>query len=120
MKRNKSRALLLAVAFVLCGVALASFAPVASAQNATSTAPQPQQIIKTQFVVLHMLYQSLQVRGLADIREIHTFTYSPGIRDKMQAVFNAGGYQYGDKVAVWYRHGTDIALKIKGKPSKTK
>jgi hypothetical protein len=67
-----------------------------------------------------MLYQSLQVRSLADIRELHTFTYSPAIRDKMQNIFNAGGYQYGDKVVVWYKRGEDVAFKIKGKPSKPK
>ena len=31
-----------------------------------------------------MMYQSIQVRSLADPRELHTFTYSPAIRDKMQ------------------------------------
>lgn len=67
-----------------------------------------------------MLYQSLQVRSLTDMREIHTFRYSPQIRDKMQGIFNAGGYQYGDKVVVWYKHGEDIAFKITGKPSKPK
>jgi hypothetical protein len=36
----------------------------------------------------------------------------------MQNIFNAGGYQYGDKVEVWYRRGENVALKIKGKPSK--
>jgi len=120
MTRNKKQAVWLAAGLVLCGAVLASFAPVASAQGAQATAPQSQKIIKTQFVVLHMLYQSLQVRGLADFREIHTFTYSPDIRDKMQSVYNAGGYQYGDKVVVWYRQGTTVALKIKGKPSKPK
>jgi len=120
MTRNKTHALLLAAAFVVCGVVLAGSAPVAGAQGATTASPQSQKIVKTQFVVLHMLYQSIQVRGVADIREVHTFTYSPGIRDKMQKVFTAGGYQYGDKVAVWYRNGTDVALKIKGKASKKK
>ena len=67
-----------------------------------------------------MLYQSLQVRGTSDFREIHTFHYSPAIHDKMQAIFNAGGYQPGDSVVVWYRSGEDLALKIKGKPSKPK
>ncbi len=36
----------------------------------------------------------------------------------MQKVFNAGGYKYGDEVVIWYQQGTDVALKIKGKPSK--
>ena len=120
MTRNKTHALSLAAALVFCGAMLASSAPQAGAQNASSAAPETQKIIKTQFEVLHMLYQSLQVRSLADMRELHTFSYAPGLRDKMQAIFNAGGYQYGDKVVVWYRQGTEIALNIKGKPSKSK
>src|ERR1700688_1908789 len=99
MTRNKTHAFSLAAALFFCCAVLARYAPQAGAQSAPPSAPQTQKIIKTQFEVLHMLYQSLQVRSLADMRELHTFTYSPGLRDKMQAIFNAGGYQYGDKVA---------------------
>lgn len=67
-----------------------------------------------------MSYQMIQVRGISDMREAHTFTFAPEIRDQMQKLFTAGGYQYGDKVVVWYRQGTTVALKIKGKPSKPK
>jgi hypothetical protein len=67
-----------------------------------------------------MMYESLQVRSLTDMREIHTFSYAPAIRGQMQQIHNAGGYQYGDKVVVWYEQGADVALKIKGKPSKPK
>jgi hypothetical protein len=118
MTCNRTSALFLTVALVLCGVVLANPAPVPSAQGATSPVPETQKIIKTRFEVLHMLYQSIQVRSLVDLRELHTFTYSPEIRDQMQKILNAGGYQYGDKVVVWYRRGGDVALKIKGKPSK--
>jgi len=120
MTRNKTHALLLATALGLCGALLASSAPEASAQSVPATAPQTQKIIKTHFVVMHMMYQSLQVRSLVDARELHTFTYSPGIRDKMQNILNAGGYQYGDNVVVWYKRGEYVAFKIKGKPSKPK
>ena len=114
MKRNKIHALLFAAAFVLGAAFLPGFAPRAGAQGSPASGP----VIKARFEVLHMLYQSIQVRSLADMRELHTFTYSPAIRDKMQNVFNAGGYQYGDKVVVWYRRGEDVAINIKGKPSK--
>ena len=67
-----------------------------------------------------MMNGSLQVRDIADVPALHTFTYSPGIRDKMAQIFNAGGYQYGDKVVIRYQRGTYVALNIKGKPSKTK
>jgi hypothetical protein len=118
MTRNKIHALLLAAALVLGGALLASSAPGASAQSSPASAPQTRKIIKARFEVQRMLYQSIQVRSLANMRELHTFTYSPEIRGQMQKVFNAGGYQYGDKLVVWYRQGGDVALKVKGKPSK--
>jgi hypothetical protein len=120
MTRNKTRALLLAVALVACGAAPVSSAPAAGAQSASPVSPESQKIIKTQFIVTHMLLQSLQVRSVTDTRDLHTFTYAPGIREQMQEVFNAGGYQDGDHVTIWYRQGTTLALKIKGKPSKKK
>jgi hypothetical protein len=120
MTRNKTHALVLAMALVLCVAMLSSSSPEASAQSAPAPAPETQKTIKVRFEVVHMLYQSIQVRSLADMRELHTFTYSPAIRDKMQNILNAGGYQYGDKVIVWYKRGEDVAFKIKGKPSKPK
>ncbi len=112
MTRNKTHALFLAAVLALGGAFLAVPAPAAGAP-----APQSDKIIKTHFLVTQSMYQSLQVRSTVDARELHTFTYSPQIRDQMQRIFNAGGYKFGDKVTVWYRSGTDIALKIKGKPS---
>jgi hypothetical protein len=120
MTQNKTYVLLSAAALLICLVVAASFTPEASAQSVPAPASQSEKPIKARFEVLHMLYQSLQVRSLADMREIHTFTYTPAIRDKMQSIFNAGGYQYGDKVVVWYKRGGDVAYKIKGKPSKPK
>ena len=119
MTRNKTHALLLAAAFAFCGVAPASSAPGAGAQSAPGLPPQAQKIIKTHFVVMHMMYQSLQVRSLADARELHTFTYSPAIRDKMQNILKQGGYQYGDKVVVWYKPGENIALQDQGQTLQT-
>ena len=68
---------------------------------------------------MRMLYNAIQVRGTANPLENHTFSYSPAIRDKMLKVFNQGGYQYGDQVEIWYERGADVALKIKGKRSKS-
>jgi hypothetical protein len=53
-------------------------------------------------------------------RMIHTFSYGPEIKDKMQAIADKGGYQYGDKVSILVSpDNTTIALKIFGKPSKS-
>jgi len=122
MTRNKNHALSLAAALALCVALLASVTPKASAQAAASQTPAAQnppthKIIKMHFVVEHMLLQSLQVHSVTDTRDLRTFSYSPRIRDKMQQILNAGGYQFGDRVVIWYGRDTDLALKIKGKPS---
>lgn len=116
MTHNKAHAPWLASAFVFCALALASFAPCAAAQ---SSAPSPK-IVKTHFVVVRMSPQLLQVRSVTNERELHTFTYAPDLRAKMQGIINAGGYQYGDKVTIWHKADGDVALKITGKPSKPK
>ncbi len=112
MTRNKTHAFVFAAALALCAASLA-----VSAQSAQSPASQFQKTIKTRFEVVQMSYQSIQVRSL-DMREHFTFTYSPQISGEMQNIFNAGGYQYGDRIIVWHKIGDDVALKIKGKPSK--
>ncbi len=73
---------------------------------------------KTRYQVLRMMSTAIQVQSLVNEREIHTFTYSDQIRDQMQKLLDRGGYQYGDKVVIQYKLGTDVALNIKGKPSK--
>lgn len=119
---SRLRALSLAAAIVLSAAILVISVPPAGAQDpAASAAPSAapsEKVIKTRFEVLHMLYQSIQVRSLTDMRELHTFTYAPAIRDQMQNIFNNGGFQYGDKVEVWYHPGESVALRVKGKPSK--
>jgi len=117
--RNKIRALLFATLIALSGAIVAGLAPEAAFAQNSSPAAQSGKIIKTRFEVVSMQYQSLQVRSLSNQRELHTFTYSPAVRPKMQKLQSAGGgYKYGDKVTVWYRAGADVALKVKGKPSK--
>lgn len=73
---------------------------------------------RTRFEVLHMTSAAIQVRSLVNEGEIHTFVYSGPIRGQMQKLFDQGGYQYGDKIEIQYQPGTEVALKIKGKPSK--
>jgi len=65
-----------------------------------------------------MMPMAIQVQNPANEKELHTFAYSDQIRVSMQTLLNQGGYQYGDKVVIEYMPGTEVALKIKGKPSK--
>jgi len=68
--------------------------------------------------VIHADQLSLLVREEDNGMNIHAFTYSDKAREKMQAVLEAGGYQYGDKVRIRYMPGKTEALDIQGDPSK--
>jgi hypothetical protein len=123
MTRNNIRARLLYATLALCAALLSGFAPAAGAQSTPtppSQTPPAGKIIKMHFIVEHMLYQSLQVHSVNDFRDLRTFSYSPRIRDRMQQILSAGGYQHGDRVTIWYGSDTTLALKIKGKPSGVK
>jgi hypothetical protein len=109
MTRNKTRAYSMTAALLLCGACLVSFSPRTNAQTAQQFPDPAEKVIKARFEVLHMMYQSIQVRSLTDMKELHTFRYAPEIRDQMQNIF---------KIEVWYQRGKSVALKIKGKPSK--
>lgn len=60
------------------------------------------------------------VQGLQNQRVVRTYHYSPKAWEKMVQVIDRGGYQFGDKVEVISEPGSDVALEIKGKPSKSK
>lgn len=122
MTRNKKVALCIAAALAFCSAAIPARAQDTTAPI-TLTKPAETPNAKTKmakFQVLHMMSNAIQVQSLANQREIHTFTYSDGIRGEMQNLFNQGGFQYGDKVKIVYQPGSEIALRIKGRPSKPK
>jgi hypothetical protein len=116
MTHNRKLALLWIAALAVCAVAISTQArQIISVTPVPSSSPKP---VKTHFEVMHMLSNSIQVRSRVNGLEVRTFVYSDRIRDRMQTMLNNGGYQYGDKVLIWYQPGTDVALRIKGKPSK--
>lgn len=120
MTGNKKFSRLLLAAGALCALAFSASAQVTTAPVIKLKPVHTQQAkpAKTRFEVLHMMTTGIQVRSLANGLEIHTFTYSDQIRDPMRKLLDQGGYQYGDKVEIQYQPGTEVALKIKGKPSK--
>ena len=61
---------------------------------------------------------SIIVREQDNGMMIHTFTYTPEVQAQMQKLLDQGGYQYGDKVKILYQPGQNVALKLRGKPSK--
>lgn len=60
----------------------------------------------------------ITVRGKENELAVRTFTLSEDAAAKMQKIIDKGGYQYGDKVTVFFDPDTNKAIKVKGKPSK--
>ena len=60
----------------------------------------------------------ITVRSKTNELGVETFTLSPDASAQMQKVIDKGGFQYGDKVTVYYDPVTRQALKVKGKASK--
>jgi len=68
--------------------------------------------------VIHADSQSIIVREQQNGMMIHTYNFSPALKNEMQAILDKGGFQYGDKVSILAMPGQTVALRIHGKPSK--
>jgi hypothetical protein len=68
--------------------------------------------------VLHANIAQVTVKAKGNDMAIQTFALSQEVAAKMQKIIDKGGYQYGDKITVYYDPQTRQALKIKGKPSR--
>ena len=73
---------------------------------------------KFEGTVMNASIAQITVRGKDNELAIQTFSLSPEAATKMQQIIDRGGYQYGDKVTIFYDPDTRKALKVKGKPSK--
>jgi len=99
-------------------VAVAAAAPIISEIiSSVSAKPKPQgNWLKAE--VIHADSNTIIVREQANGMMIHTFNFAPELKDKMQAILDHGGFQYGDRVSILFQPGQTVALKIHGKPSK--
>jgi hypothetical protein len=122
----KTLRIVLALAALAAGVAFGSTPAKAQADPVSPLSTSPPIVVKQKAVkpiwlkaeVIHADQLSLLVREEDNGMNIHTFTYSDKAREKMQAVLDAGGYQYGDKIRIRYMPGKTEALDIQGDPSK--
>lgn len=113
---RSSKIALLALAAIACLAA----APAMQAQSGSPIIvrqPKPRKA-KYKGQVIHANRVQITVRSAANERMVRTFRLSDEMQQKMQEIIDKGGYQYGDRVEVQHIEGTDIAVKIKGKPSK--
>jgi hypothetical protein len=85
--------------------------------NAVKPKP-PVGTVKFEGFVMSANIAQITVRAKGNDLAIQTFALSPAVSAKMQQIVDKGGYQYGDKVTIYYDAATQQAKKIKGKPSK--
>jgi hypothetical protein len=86
--------------------------------NAVKPNKQPAGTVKFEGFVLNANIAQITARAKGNDMAILTFPLSEAAAAKMQAIVDKGGYQYGDKVTIFYDPATQKAMKIKGKPSK--
>jgi hypothetical protein len=77
--------------------------------------PQPP---KFEGTVINASVAQITVRAKGNDMAIQTFPLTPDASAKMLQIIDKGGYQYGDKVTVFFDPESKKALKVKGKPSK--
>jgi hypothetical protein len=73
---------------------------------------------KFEGTVVNATVAQITVRAIGNDMAIQTFALTPVASAKMVAIIDKGGYQYGDKVTVFFDPDSKAALKVKGKPSK--
>ena len=112
-------------------VAAAFFCPTAWAQapivvdtavpilvNAIKPKPKANGLVKFEGFVMHANIAQITARQKGNDLTIQTFPLSQEASAKMQQIVDKGGFQYGDKVTIFYNPTTMQATKFKGKPSK--
>jgi hypothetical protein len=80
--------------------------------------PKPSKWAKFEGTVMHANIAQITARAKGNDLGIQTFPLSEKVSAKMQQIVDKGGYQYGDKVTIFYDPATMKAMDIKGKPSK--
>jgi len=86
--------------------------------GAVKPKPKPTGLDRFQGFVMNANNAQITVRAKGNDLAIRTFPLSEAASTKMQKIIDKGGYQYGDKVTVYYEPATSKAISFKGKPSK--
>jgi hypothetical protein len=80
--------------------------------------PKPSGLTKFEGTYLNGSIAQITLKAKGNDMAIQTFTLSKDAAAKMQVIVDKGGYQYGDKVTLFYDPATVQVIKFKGKPSK--
>jgi hypothetical protein len=80
--------------------------------------PAPVGIVKFEGTIVNSNIAQVTVRAKGNDMGIQTFALNQEVSARMQKIVDNGGYQYGDKVTIYYDATSHTAVKIKGKPSR--
>jgi hypothetical protein len=80
--------------------------------------PKPSGLVKFQGTFMNANGAQVTVRAKDNDMAVRTFSLSQPASTKMQQLIEKGGYQYGDKITVYYDPQSQQAIKFKGKPSR--
>ena len=86
--------------------------------NAVKPKPKNVGLLKFQGYFMHTNMAQVTVRANGNDQAIQTFSLSEAATGKMQKIVDKGGYQYGDKITVYYDPQSHKAMNFKGKPSR--
>jgi len=86
--------------------------------NTIKPKPKATGQVKFEGYVQNANIAQITVRAKGNDLSIQTFPLSEAAAAKMQQIIDKGGYQWGDKVTIYYDPATVKAIKVKGKPSK--
>ena len=87
--------------------------------NAVTPKPKNTGLVKFEGFVMNANTAQVTVRAKGNDMAIRSFSLSQPAATKMQQIVDKGGYQYGDKITVYYDPQSLQAMKFKGKPSPT-
>ncbi len=80
--------------------------------------PKPTGLDKFEGFVMLANTAQITVRSKENELAIRSFPLSEAASAKMLKIIDKGGYQFGDKVTIFYEPATSKAVMVKGKPSK--
>ncbi len=85
--------------------------------NAIKPQPKATGLVKFEGSYLSGNNAQITLRAAGNDQAIQTFPLTADSSAKMQAIIDRGGYQYGDRITVYYNPQNLQVVKFKGKPS---
>lgn len=101
---------------VLTPIIVSEVAPIVV--KAVTPKPKPAGVVKFKGYIVNANTAQVTARAKDNELSLQSFSLNPQVAAKMQKIVDNGGYQYGDKVTIYYDEATRTAVSIKGKPSR--